>query len=193
MRKLFSGAVANRAVDVEWLEARQLLSASASGDSAAIFDVHPGGSVSAMAAKPASVPAAGVVTVLNNGPSSNRVDLSVVGDGFTRSQLSLYASDVQTFVRGFFNEAPLDSYKSFFNVYQVNVISNVSGVTNDPNQGVVRDTPLSMSFWTNGIERLLGVNTYMAKQYAQMRRTIRRSQSPIPASMGARGMNRMMC
>src|SRR4051794_8177878 len=108
-----------------------------------------------------------VTTVLNNGPSSNRIDLAVVGDGFTQAQLSTYSADVQTFIKGFFNEAPLSSYKSFFNVHQVNVVSNVSGVSDDPTMGVARDTPLGMSFWTSGIERLLGVNTWAAQQYAQ--------------------------
>src|SRR4051812_11438681 len=110
---------------------------------------------------------AAVTTVLNNGPASNRIDLAVVGDGFTQTQLPTFAADVQTFIKGFFNEAPLSSYKSFFNVHQVDVVSNVSGVSGDPTSGVTRNTPLSMSFWTDGIERLLGVDTAAAKQIAQ--------------------------
>lgn len=109
-----------------------------------------------------------VSTVLNNGPASNRIDLAIVGDGFTQSQLGTYATDVQNFIKGFFNEAPLSSYKSFFNVHQVNLVSNVSGVSNDPNIGSVRDTALGMSYWTSGIERLLGVDTVAAKDYARL-------------------------
>lgn len=109
-----------------------------------------------------------VTTVLNNGPAANRIDLAVVGDGFTQSQLSTYTANVQSFINGFFNEAPLSSYKSFFNVHQVNVVSDVSGVSDDPNRGVTRDTPLGMSFWTGGVERLLGVNTWSAREFSQL-------------------------
>jgi hypothetical protein len=116
----------------------------------------------------AAAPTAAVVTVLNNGPASNRIDLAVVGDGFTKSQLSTYSADVQSFINGFFSEAPLSSYKSFFNVHQVDVISNVSGVSGDPGQGTMRQTPLSMSFWTNGIQRLLGIDTMTAQAYAKL-------------------------
>ncbi|HSV15497.1 MAG TPA: M64 family metallopeptidase, partial [Tepidisphaeraceae bacterium] len=111
--------------------------------------------------------AAGVTTVLDNGPASNRIDLAVVGDGFTQTQIPTFAADVQTFIKGFFNEAPLSSYKSFFNVHEVNVVSNVSGVSGDPTAGVSRSTPLGMSFFTEGVERLLGVDTAAARQYAQ--------------------------
>ena len=109
-----------------------------------------------------------VTTILHNGASTNRIDLSVVGDGYTSSQMSLFHSNVQTFVSGFFNEAPLSSYKSFFNVYAVDVTSSVSGVSDDNSSMTVRNTPLSMTYWTNGIERLLGVDTSAAKSYASL-------------------------
>ena len=109
---------------------------------------------------------AAVSTVLNNGPAANRIDIAVVGDGFTQTQLPTFAADVQTFIKGFFDEAPLSSYKSFFNVHEVNVVSSVSGVSGDPSEGITKATPLGMSFWTDGVERLLGVDTVAAKQFA---------------------------
>jgi hypothetical protein len=147
------------------LELRRLLSFSTlSADDPSVYTIQSPQPTAVAAA----VPTASVVTVLNNGPASNRIDLAVVGDGFTKSQLPTYSADVQNFISGFFNEAPLSTYKSFFNVHQVNVISSVSGVSGDPSQGTIRDTPLSMSFWTNGIQRLLGIDTMTAQSYAKL-------------------------
>ena len=37
-------------------------------------------------------------TIVNNGPSSNRVDIAIMGDGYTASQMGKYQADVQQFV-----------------------------------------------------------------------------------------------
>ena len=65
-------------------------------------------------------------TVVNNGPSSNRVDTVFVGDGYTSGEIeSKYASDVLSMVSYMFGgtQAPFPRYSSFFNVHRVNVIS----------------------------------------------------------------------
>src|SRR5688572_15058429 len=35
-----------------------------------------------------------VTTIVSNGPSSNRIDLVIVGDGYTAGELGTYAADV---------------------------------------------------------------------------------------------------
>ena len=54
---------------------------------------------------------------------------------------------------------------SLFNVHRVDVISNESGVDNDP-QGTYRDTAMDMTFWCNNIQRLLCVDTTLAWGFA---------------------------
>lgn len=103
-----------------------------------------------------------VTTIVQNGPSSNRVDLVFVGDGYTQSDLPTYANDVSNANTGIFNEFPLDAYASFFNVHRVDVISNESGVDNDPYLGVLKDTALDMGFWCAGIQYLLCVDVFKA-------------------------------
>ena len=103
-------------------------------------------------------PAWQYTTIRDNGPSSNRIDVVFVGDGYTAGELATYAEHVDNIVPSFFAESPLDAYSSFFNVHRVDVISNESGVDHDPEQGILRDTALDMGFWTGGMERLLGVN-----------------------------------
>jgi len=64
-----------------------------------------------------------VETVADNGAPDNRVDLVVLGDGYTASELNTYATNVTNLLPGFFSEPPLDEYTSFFNVHRVDVIS----------------------------------------------------------------------
>jgi hypothetical protein len=97
-----------------------------------------------------------VETIVDNGPTTNRVDLVFVGDGYQESELGVYAADVSNIVDGLFEELPLDEYASFFNVHRVDVISTDSGVDHDRVFPTWRDTALNMGFWTGGIERALG-------------------------------------
>ncbi len=101
------------------------------------------------------------------GPGSgNRVDLVFVGDGYRANQLGAYQNHVSTMVAGFFAERPFLEYASYFEVHRVDVVSNESGVDNDPNQGVQKDTALDMGYWCSGIERLLCVNVGKAYNFA---------------------------
>ena len=107
-----------------------------------------------------------VTTILNSGPSSNRVDIVLVGDGYTQPQLGTYATQAQNAANQFFGQLPLNMYKTLFNVHRVDVTSNQSGVDNDPSPGVLRDTALDMEFWCAGIERLLCVDPFKAAGFA---------------------------
>ncbi len=103
-----------------------------------------------------------VTTLWNNGPSSNRIDLVFVGDGYTNAELGNYANHVNNVLNPFFAETPLNTYKSFFNVHRVDVVSAESGVDHDPTYGVLKNTALDMGFWGSNIERLLIINTTKA-------------------------------
>ena len=108
----------------------------------------------------------GVTTILDSGPSANRVDIVLVGDGYTAADLPAYYAHADNVLAGFFAQAPFSIYRSFFNVHRVDVISAESGVDNDPAQGVLRNTALDMAYWCNGVERLLCVNTSKARNQA---------------------------
>ena len=107
-----------------------------------------------------------VETLIDNGPPSNRIDMVFVGDGYRDEDLNNYEIHVNNAVDAFFSIEPLQSYLPLFNVHRVDVISNESGVDNDPVEGILRDTALNMSFWCSGIERLLCVDTSLAWSYA---------------------------
>ncbi|MCA9303462.1 MAG: hypothetical protein KC996_05005 [Phycisphaerales bacterium] len=96
------------------------------------------------------------------GIGDNRVDLVFVGDGYTAGQMATYHQHVANIVDDFFRYEPYTSYEPYFRIHEVEVVSNESGVDNDPVQGISRDTALDMAYWGNGIERLLIVNVSKA-------------------------------
>lgn len=109
-----------------------------------------------------------VTTVLDNGPSNNRIDLVFVGDGYQESEIdSTYDGHVQDEIDYLFNGAfrnPFPRYQNFFNAHRVNVISNESGADQPPND-IFRDTALDASYWWGGnVERCLYLNTAKANQ-----------------------------
>ncbi|WP_410657233.1 M64 family metallopeptidase [Amycolatopsis sp. lyj-112] len=110
--------------------------------------------------------AAKVTPIETNGPSESTFDLVFVGDGYTSTQLSTYSQHVRSSIAALFAIEPYKGHRKQFNIWQVDVVSAESGVTNDPTQGVRRNTALGAYFWCGGIERLLCVNETKAKQYA---------------------------
>ncbi len=116
--------------------------------------------------------AAGIVhggswtTIIDNGPPANRIDVVFVGDGYQEPELDSYAAHVLNGLNALITQEPFLTYSTYFNFHRVDVISNDSGVDNDPVQGILRDTALDMGFWCNGIERLLCVNVGAAYAYA---------------------------
>ncbi|WP_083929647.1 M64 family metallopeptidase [Catelliglobosispora koreensis] len=110
--------------------------------------------------------AAAVVTIQNTGPSNARFDLVIVGDGYTSSEMGTLRQHAQSKWNEIAATAPWSTYRNSVNVWLVEVVSNQSGVDNDPYQGVYRDTALDMYFWCSGIERLLCLNETKAQQFA---------------------------
>ena len=101
--------------------------------------------------------AAPVTTIRNNGNSANRVDLAVLGDGYTAAELDKYASDVQYAVEEIFNQEPFKEYQNYFNVHRIDVVSNQSGADH-PENGVFKDTAFDATYNCGGTQRLICVN-----------------------------------
>src|SRR5215218_1890976 len=66
-------------------------------------------------------------TIINNGSAVNRVDIAILGDGYTSSQMGKYRNDVQAAMTQFFNIEPFREYRNFFNVHRIDVVSSQSG------------------------------------------------------------------
>jgi IgA Peptidase M64 len=116
--------------------------------------------------------AAEVVAIQQTGAPEQRFDLVFVGDGYTAAEVETYHGHVVDKWNELSAVEPFASYKQYFNVWQVNVTSNESGVDNDPSLGTAKDTALDMGFWCQGrdlnTERLLCVNQAKATQFATL-------------------------
>ncbi|MFN8392503.1 MAG: M64 family metallopeptidase [Bdellovibrionota bacterium] len=114
--------------------------------------------------------AAPVTVVRDSGPSSNRVDVVLLGDGYTQAELGTYSANAGALLTGMFQQAPLYEYTNYFNVHRVDLASNESGVDNDPTNGVLRDTALDSQFWCQGVPDTMCTNVTKAWQYAALSR-----------------------
>jgi hypothetical protein len=92
----------------------------------------------------------------------DRIDVVFIGDGYTASEQGLFTTDAQAIIADMFVYEPFTTYEPFFRFHLGAVVSNESGVDNDPVQGISRDTALDMRFWCGGTERALCVNVNKA-------------------------------
>ncbi len=74
------------------------------------------------------------ITVVDNGPASNRINIVFLGDGYTQADIDAgtYDRDIQSYLGHLFDDLgflsdPFGRYEKFFNVYKVNVVSLESG------------------------------------------------------------------
>lgn len=93
-----------------------------------------------------------VFNVFENGPASNKVDIVILGDGYTAEEMKKFHSDVERLTNSLFDVEPFKSHKKDFNVRAVETPSEVSGV-NKPHPGVFKRTPLSVSYGAFDSER----------------------------------------
>src|SRR5215213_2527316 len=99
-------------------------------------------------------------TILDNGTPGNRVDIAILGDGYTAAEMQKYKNDVQTLMQTFFLQSPFREYKSFFNVHRIDVISNESGADHPERlPAVFSDTALDATYNCAGSQRLICINT----------------------------------
>lgn len=108
-----------------------------------------------------------IVPMHDDGPTANRIGLVFVGDGYTASEQTKFASAAEQEWLAFTSFEPYKTYRNFFNATRIELDSPVSGISDDPTQGIVRATPLGMHFWCHGIQRLLCVDTDAAAGYGK--------------------------
>lgn len=119
-----------------------------------------------------------LTSIRQTGPSGNRVDLVVLGDGYAAAEQGKFAQDVEAAVSGLFAQPPFDAYRSFFNVHRVEVVSAESGADHPEDvPGRFRDTALGAAYNCLGIERLICVD--LAAVYAVLGRSVAADQRDI--------------
>jgi len=105
-----------------------------------------------------------------NGPAEDKVDIVILGDGYTAEEMEKFHDDVERLCNEFFKVEPFKSRRTDFNVRAVETPSQVSGV-NRPHPGIFKRTPLSASYSSFDSERYV---------LAYDNRTIRDVASTVP-------------
>lgn len=114
----------------------------------------------------AAGPGGEVVALSETGTTEDRMDVTIIGDGYTAAQQGEFLEDARTKWAAISAIEPFKSYTGLMNVWAVKAESQDSGVTGDPSADVKKNTALGSYFWCNGIERLLCVDLNKAKAYA---------------------------
>lgn len=92
--------------------------------------------------------------VLDNGDPSEKVDLVIIPDGYTGSEMDKVNSDVQRFIGYFFDCSPYKENKNNFNIWVIYASSEESG-TDIPGKHIYKNTIVNSSFYTFNTERYL--------------------------------------
>jgi hypothetical protein len=126
----------------------------------------------------ATLAKAGRLLQAGNGPPGNRVDLLIIGDGYTQAERSAFQAQALALQNEVLGTSPQREYAALVNVTQLFVASPESGADHpryqagctqatccadpeasvDPLDGQMRNTALDASFCTAQIHRLLTVN-----------------------------------
>lgn len=92
------------------------------------------------------IPRRGVAwAVFENGPPAAKVDLLVLGDGYTADEMDDYRHDVEKVIDALFSFSPFAERRSDFNVWAIDAAAEHSGVTR-PRAGFWNSTPIGLTY-----------------------------------------------
>ena len=87
------------------------------------------------------------VTILDNGKPEKKVDLVILAEGYTASEMDKFVEDTKRVTGYLFDEEPFASEKKKFNVKAVLTPSDESG-TDVPGENIYQNTCFNSSFYT---------------------------------------------
>ncbi|GLZ08773.1 peptidase [Actinomadura sp. NBRC 104412] len=124
-------------------------------------------------ARATTAESATVVPVQVTGDPAKRFNLVILGDGYTAADLPKFRAHVDRHLNDLWTIEPFKTYRSYVNVYAVEIVSDESGVSCDPDlSSPRRATPLKMAFWGGcreaGPQRLLTMDAGAARTYADL-------------------------
>jgi hypothetical protein len=93
-----------------------------------------------------------VLSVLRNGEPAEKVDLLLLGDGYSATEMEKFQADTQRSVEALFALEPFASRKGDFNVWAIAPPAAESGISR-PRSGLFRNSPLGTSYNTLDSER----------------------------------------
>jgi hypothetical protein len=100
-----------------------------------------------------------VDTIVSNGSPQSKVDLAIIGDGYTTTEYPKFLADVKRAAADLFSVEPFAKRARDFNLRSVFVSSAESGIT-DPYLGVRKNTALRCAYGSGDRERTLAVQDF---------------------------------
>src|SRR4051812_48781369 len=93
------------------------------------------------------LPAHKIVPIQVTGPTTERLNLLIFGDGYQAPEMQKFRDQVDKHLNIQWSIEPYKSYRNYFNVYMIEVESPVSGISCDPDDGNVRrNTPFHLQY-----------------------------------------------
>ena len=93
-----------------------------------------------------------VWAVQESGPPSEKVDLLLLGDGYTAAEMDKWHADAKRLTETLFAESPFKERRSAFNVWAIDAPADESGVSR-PSEGIYRRSPFGAAYDAFGSER----------------------------------------
>ena len=107
------------------------------------------------------------IAIRNNGPSADKVDLLILGDGYTRAELPKFEADARRLADHLFSVSPFRERAGDFNVWALAVPTRESGVSR-PSTGTHHDSALGTRYDIFGSERyVLTLDNRALRELAQ--------------------------
>jgi hypothetical protein len=110
-----------------------------------------------------------VVPIQVTGDPMSRFSMVVLGDGYTAEELPRFRAHLDRHLNVLWSIEPFRSYRSYINVYAVEIVSGQSGISCDPEVRQQKTTPLQMRFdngCANPTARGILVDNDAAQAYA---------------------------
>ena len=95
-----------------------------------------------------------LISIEEHGSRDKRINLVFLAEGYTSGELAKFATDVQNAVNYLFSREPWLQYRSYCNIYRIEIASNESGTDNGASGGL-RDTYFNSGFTTPSVSQLL--------------------------------------
>ncbi len=106
-----------------------------------------------------------VTQLRDTGPRANRINIALLGDGYTAAEAAKFNTDAGTLLAGMLNDESWNRFSTSINAFAIFAPSAESG-TDDPVNNITRDTYFSTTFNVSGIDRLLAFGTNAGRNRA---------------------------
>jgi hypothetical protein len=95
-----------------------------------------------------------LLTIQKSGEPATKVDLLIMGDGYTAAERAKFESDARRFTEILFTRSPFRDHRTDFNVWGLCPPSEESGISR-PSSGIHRRSPLGATYDTFDTERYI--------------------------------------